>query len=254
MIRAGVTMILLWCMFLFNRTGSAIARKDYGRFIACALTGITINQLLFIKGLSFTFSIHASLLMLVTPIFITFMAAWMLKEKLTLNKLIGLALGISGALVLLLSRERTGNASDVLFGDILIILNAISYALYMVLVKPLMKDYNAMQVLRITFTIGFFVMLPFCFSEFNQIEWSSYGIKEILTLILLVVGGTLFAYIFNIYGIKILGASVAGTYIYSQPVFAAAIAIFFLGEHLAAYKILAGMLIFAGVYLANKKS
>lgn len=252
-IRACVTMLIFWLMFLFKRTGIKIARKDYGRFFLCALTGIAVNQLLFVKGLSLTYSIHASLLMLVTPIFITFMAAWILKERLNIYKLIGLGLGISGALVLILAKEKTGNPSEVLFGDILVMLNAISYAVYIVMVKPLMRDYNAMQVLRIIFTLGFLMMLPFCLNDFQQTDWSLFGTKEILTLILIVVGGTFLAYIFNIYGIKILGASAAGAYIYSQPVFAAVISMLFLGEHLAAYKIFAGLLIFAGVYLANKK-
>ena len=70
---------------------------------------------------------------------------------------------------------------------------------------------------------------------------------------LIVITGTFLAYLFNLYGIKILGASVAGFYIYTQPVFAALIAMFFLHEELEPYKILAAALIFTGVYLANKQ-
>ena len=98
------------------------------------------------------------------------------------------------------------------------------------------------------------MILPFCFTEFTEISWRTYGIKEIFTLALIILGGTFCAYLFNIYGIKILGASIAGTYIYLQPFFAAIIAIVFLGEELSLYKILAGVLIFAGVFLANKQT
>jgi drug/metabolite transporter (DMT)-like permease len=252
-IRIAVTSILLWALYFLSPKKTIIHKKDYGRLFLCSLTGIAINQLLFIKGLSLTYSIHASLLMLTTPILITIIAAWVLKERITIFKLMGLGLGITGALVLLLNKEKTGNPTDVLLGDIFIILNAISYAVYFVLVKPLMKEYDSIDVIRILFTIGFFTTIPFCFTEFIEINWQLYTVKEFSILALIIFGGTFCAYLFNIYGIKTLGASIAGSYIYLQLIFAATIAIIFLGEEIALYKLLAGALIFAGVYLANKQ-
>lgn len=244
----------MWVLYIFNKQKKGIQKKDWGKFLLCAITGIAINQLAFIKGLSLTYSIHASLLLLITPILITFIAAWVLKERLTNNKLIGLALGIGGAMVLILAKDRSGNPGDVLLGDLLIILNAISYTIYIVLVKPLMLDYNPIAVLRNVFTIGFFIILPFCWSEFSQIDWATYSSKEYFTLGMIAIPGTFCAYLFNIYGIKNLGAAISGNYIYTQPLFAAALAIGFLGEELSAYKILAGLLIFGGVFLANKQT
>jgi len=252
LLRVSISAVLLWLLYFFKPVKTVIHRKDLGRLFLCALTGIAINQLLFIKGLSLTYSIHASLLMLTTPILITFIAAWLLKEKLNGYKIAGLSLGIAGAVILITARENTGNASQVLFGDMLIILNAISYTIYFILVKPLMKEYEPITVIRMIFTIGFFLMLPFCWKEFNEVPWQQYSASSYCLLASIVFGGTFLAYIFNVYGIKILGASVAGTYIYSQPVFAAAIAIVILGESLSLYKVIAAICIFAGVYLANK--
>lgn len=252
LLRVGISAILLWILFAFKPVKSGIHKKDLGRYLLCALTGIAINQMLFIKGLSLTFSIHASLLMLTTPILITFIAAWLLKEKLNNFKMAGLVMGITGAVILIAAREISGNGADVLWGDILIILNAISYTIYFILVKPLMKDYKPVTVIRMIFTFGFFMMLPFCWKEFTEVPWHSYDSTSYMLLASIVFGGTFLAYIFNVYGIKILGASIAGTYIYSQPVFAAAIAIVFLGETLSFYKIIAAIFIFAGVYMANK--
>jgi drug/metabolite transporter (DMT)-like permease len=231
-----------------------IYKKDMGRFFLCALTGIAINQLLFIKGLSLTYSIHASLLMLTTPILITFSAAWVLKERINKYKFAGLLLGIAGAVVLISARDITGNGTKVLTGDILIILNAISYTIYFVLVKPLMNKYEPITVIRIIFTMGFFMILPFCWVEFTEIPWHAFNTTAFILLTSIVIAGTFLAYIFNVFGIKILGASMAGTYIYSQPVFAATIAIIFLGEELSLYKIIAAIFIFTGVYLANQPS
>ena len=252
LLRVGISTILLWTLFLFSKEKKKIEAKYLGRFFVCALTGIAINQLLFIKGLSLTYSIHASLLMLTTPILITFIAAWVLKEKLNKYKIAGLIMGIAGASVLIAARNSTGTGSQVLFGDTLIILNAISYTVYFIMVRPLMKEYEPITVIRMIFTIGFVIILPFCWKEFTEIPWQVYSAASFMLLALIIIGGTFLAYIFNVYGIKILGASMAGTYIYVQPVFAATIAIVFLGETLEFYKIIAAIFIFAGVYFTNK--
>lgn len=252
LVRVGITVILLWFIFLFKPNKFLISRNDVPRFILCALTGIAINQMLFIKGLSLTYSIHASLLMLTTPILITFIAAWLLKEKLTRFKIAGLLIGITGATILIVSGNHGGTGNDILLGDIMVFINAVSYTFYFILVRPLMKTYNPIMVIRIIFTIGFFMMLPFCWNEFNRIPWHYYETADWAILFLIVICGTFLAYLFNVYGIKKLGASTAGSYIYSQPFFAAVIAMVILGETLTMYKVVAAVCIFTGVYLANK--
>jgi drug/metabolite transporter (DMT)-like permease len=251
-IRVGVSVALFWLLFLASPGKPGIQRQHIGRFLLCAVTGVAINQLLFIKGLSMTYSIHASLLILITPILITVFAAVLLREKVTGAKVLGLLLGIGGALVLVLKRPGGGAGSDVLLGDIFIIVNAISYTFYFVLVKPLMAQYSAVHVIRWVFTLGLPMVLPFGWQELGAVQWPGFGTMEWVALGLVVFCGTFLAYLFNAYGIKVLGASVAGAYIYTQPILAAAIAMLVLGEPLEPYKLLAAGLIFAGVYLANK--
>ena len=93
------------------------------------------------------------------------------------------------------------------------------------------------------------MVLPFGWNEFTEINWNLFGTIEYLCISLIVIGGTFLAYLFNVYGIKILGASVSGSYIYLQPVFATIIAMVFLNEQLELYKIIAAIAIFGGVYL-----
>lgn len=253
-VRVGISAMLLWLMYLLKPVEVKIQKEDRKRLFLCAVTGIAINQLLFLKGLSLTYSIHAALLMLTTPILIVFIAAWILKERLGIFKTIGLAFGISGALVLILAKDNTGNGNDILFGDTLIIINAISYTIYFILVKPLILKYDPIVIIRWIFTFGFVMVLPFGWTEFVQIPWEKYTVVDITSIGLIVFTGTFLAYLFNVYGIKILGASVAGFYIYTQPVFAALIAMVFLQEELTMYKIIAAALIFTGVYLANRQA
>ena len=253
LIRVGASTVLLWLLFVVKPTSVKIAATDWRRLFWCALTGIAINQLLFLKGLSLTYPVHAALLMLSTPILIVLISLWVLKEKATAKKVIGLLLGISGAAVLILSNSGGAERGNIITGDLLILINAISYTIYFILVKPLMLKYNAITITRWVFTLGLVMVFPFGWAEFTDIDWNSFTTTAYLSLILLVFTGTFLAYLFNIYGIKFLGPAVAGFYIYTQPVFAAVIAALFLHESLDLYKVVAAALIFSGVYLSNKK-
>lgn len=252
-IRVGVSLVLFWILFLFKRPEKKIEKKDFPALILCTLAAIALNQLLFIQGLSLTFPIHAALLTLITPILITVIAARILHEKITFAKLVGLFLGAMGAVLLVSQREITAPGENVALGDFLVILSAVAYTFYFILVKPLMDKYSAIQVIRWIFTFGFLMTLPFCYTEFTHITWQSFTFRDWFFLFMVVVPGTFFAYVFNVYGIQKLSASMAGAYIYSQPVFAVVIAIIFLKEYLSLYKIIAAVLIFAGVFLSNKK-
>jgi drug/metabolite transporter (DMT)-like permease len=249
--RVTVTTALFWLLFLLKPSNPTIRREDWWRFIICAASGVAINQMFFIKGLSLTYSIHASLLILITPILITFIAAWLVKEKLTVYKAIGLASGITGAVILVSSRENSGSGTNIVLGDLFIIINAISYSFYMVLARKLMHNYAPLHVLRWVFTLGTLMILPFGWNEFVSAPWSNFGFVQWSSILFVVLGATFFAYLFNIYGIRHLGASITGAYIYSQPIFAAIIAAVFLHESFTIAKLIAAILIFAGVYLAT---
>ncbi|HEX8314888.1 MAG TPA: DMT family transporter [Flavisolibacter sp.] len=251
--RVAISLVLFWTVWFFGNTPVGIERKDWGRFVLCGIAGIAVNQMLFIKGLTMTTTVHAALLTLVTPIAVTLFAIWVLKERFTIYKATGLSLGIGGAVFLILQREAGQHATNYLLGDVLIVANAISYALYFILVKPLMERYSALHVIRWVFTLGFFMMLPFCWDQTAAIQWSDLSWPQLGGLLYVGVIGTFLAYYFNIYGIAKLGASITGSYIYTQPVFAVGIAVFALGESITWQKLVAAVLIFAGVFLVNHK-
>jgi drug/metabolite transporter (DMT)-like permease len=251
LIRVGLCVLLFWAVWSFGKTAAGIEKKDLGRFLLCGLTGVAINQILFIKGLTLTSTIHASLLMLVTPLLVTVFAIWILKESFTIYKATGLALGVGGAVFLILQKENTHQATDYLLGDLLIIINAISYSIYFILVKPLMKTYSPLHVVRWIFTFGALMILPFALNETTQVKWEAFEWKHIAALSTVVIAGTFLAYYFNAFGIRHIGASATGTYIYTQPVFAVLVAILFLNESFTWQKGAAAALIFAGVYFVS---
>lgn len=253
LVRVSISVILFWILLVIYPSKAGIRKEHIPRFLLCALTGVVINQLLFIKGLSMTLSIHAALLILVTPIFISFVAAWLDKEAITTWKVFGLSLGIAGAILLVTGKDPSGKATNIWLGNILIIINAISYAFYFALVKPLMQEYRPTHVLRWVFTMGLPFMFFFGWNELQRVQWDQFALKEWMALTLIVLGATFFAYLFNLYGISKLGAGITGTYIYTQPVFATFIAVIFLGEKLTITKIAAALLIFTGVWLVGRK-
>lgn len=252
LVRVGVSVVFFWALYFFLPVPGWIERRDWPRFILCALTGIAINQLLFLKGLSLTYPIHAALLMLTVPILIVISSVWVLRERVNLPRVTGLVLGVCGAIVLISARTNAGQGQNIVLGDLLIICNAISYTIFFIIVRPLMHRYNPLFVTRWLFTIGLFMVLPFGWNEFTDIKWEQFNALDYTCMGLIVIAGTFLAYLFNVYGIRELGPSVAGFYIYTQPVFATLIAMIFLKEKLELYKIIAGLLIFTGVYLANR--
>lgn len=252
-VRVVVSLILFWSLLLFKPSRASIDKKDIPLFILCGITGVAINQIMFVKGLSLTSAIHSSLLSLATPIFITIIALWLIKENFSINKFFGLALGIGGATLLVLAKDVQSSNSSSLLGDMFVLINAVSYAFYMVIVRPLMEKYNALHVLRWVFTFGAIFILPIALPDFIATDWSVFGIVQWTALAFVVLFVTFLSYLFTVYGLQELGPSVTGAYIYTQPVFATIIAMVFAGEHFTTIKALAAVLIFSGVYLVNRK-
>jgi len=253
LVRVIVTVSLFWLMFLFKPTRIRIEKKDLPRFLLCALTGVTINQLLFIKGLTLSTPIHGALLILATPVFILIFSLIIGYETATVGKISGLFLAIAGAAVLILSKGESVIGANILLGDVLITINAISYAVYFLLAKPLMVKYGPLTVIRWVFTFGLPMMLPFCWNDFIETKWENFDANSWIALSFVVIGATFLAYLFTAFALHQLSPSATGSYIYVQPIFSAAISIIFLNEEAALYKLLAAVLIFTGVFLINRK-
>lgn len=252
-IRAGAVAILFWLSyFLGKKYRAKIERKDWGVIVLGGLFGVAVNQMLFFMGLNLTMPIHASLVMMSTPLLITVMALIILREKIGPSKLIGLALGVSGAVILMSAgKELTTDASNTALGDILVFLNAASYAIYLVIIKPLMQRYRPIIVIRWVFLFGFAFVIPFGWQQFTEIPWQEFTLPEYSALAFTVICTTFLAYLWNIYALSHLSASTAGAYIYLQPLFAGVISVIFMGEEVTYTKVIAALLIFTGVYFVN---
>lgn len=249
--------VLLFWLFHGLFVKEKVDRKDLPKLALCALFGIAINQLMFFKGLSITTPINASILMTSTPILVLIVAAFLIKERVTPKKIGGILLGLTGALMIILMGKDFSFGSKTLPGDLMVFINASSYGIYLVMVKPFMQKYQPLTVIKWIFFFGFFMVVPFGYQEFTQIDWQSIPTPIIWAIVYVVVGLSFFAYLLNTIALKHLSPSIVSIYIYSQPVFATTIAIALGRDHLTTLEIIAGILVFVGVYLVsapNKKA
>lgn len=251
LMRVGGALILFWIVSaLFIK--EKVDKKDFPRLALLAVFGVAINQLLFLKGLSITTPINASIIMISNPIVVLLIASFVLKEKISLNKIVGIIFGISGAVLMLTFNKDFSFGSDTITGDLMILFNSISWACYVVLVKPLMSKYNTFTIVKWVFLFGFCYVLPFGFSQFKEVEWSTMPTAIWYDILFVVVGTTFFAYILNTYALRALSPSVVSIYIYLQPFLATLFAVYYYhNDTLDGHKIVAAVLIILGVFLVS---
>lgn len=243
-------VVLFWIIYVFSY--EKVAKKDLLLLGLCGLFGVAANQLMFLYGLDNTTPINAGIIMVSNPIMVLIASAIILKNRITLTKVSGIALGIIGALLLLLFKGDFSFGSENLKGNIFIFLNAMSYGIYLVIAVPLMRKYKPITVMSWVFAFGLIMVFPFGFEEFKQIEWSTFTPVIWWEFLFVVISTTFLAYLFNIYGLKRLSPSVVSTYIYLQPLLATLIAIWAGKDSLDMIKISAALFIFTGVYLVSK--
>jgi drug/metabolite transporter (DMT)-like permease len=213
------------------------------------LFGVTANQLMFFNGLELTSTIHASIIMVTSPIIVSILSVIILKEKLRFTKVVGVLIGLIGA-VTIIFQNKSGAGNSGLLGDLLIFLNATSFGLYLILVKPLMSKYSPITVVKWVFTFGLIGVIPFGIYEINEVNWDM-GSNIIMKIGFVILFTTYLCYLFNIYGIKYVSPTVVSTYIYLQPVLTSFIAVFSGREEIEFISVLCSLMIFGGVYLVS---
>ncbi len=227
-------------------------KEDLLRFLLCAITGVAVNQIMFFEGLNLTTPIQASIILTANPILVLIAAAIIAKERITWAKSIGILLGLIGAAILILRRDNTAVGNNVMLGNFFVFINAVSYSVYLVLVRKLMRTYRVITVMYWIFLPGLLLVLPFGWQEFSIVEWTTIPANALLILGFIIVGTTFLAYLLNAYALVTVSASVVSAYVYLQPFIAAAIAIAIGKDQLDVRMIVSALLVFAGVYLVSK--
>jgi len=253
LLRVTGAAILFW-LISFWAPKERLEKKDWFRLLACAIFGMVINMLMFFKGLSLSTPINSAVLITISPIIIFTLSVLILKEKITFLKIFGISLGFAGAISLILFTEETAhNAENIPLGNMLFLINATSYAIYLILIKPLTVKYHVITLMKWLFLIAVFINLPITISEFNEVDWVNLPMDAILKMTFVVVGTTFMTYLLNIFALKYLNASTIGVFMYLQPLLGILFAILAGSDSLNLLKIFAASLVFLGVYLVTNR-
>lgn len=250
--RVGGSTILFWLVWLFMPK-EPIATNDFPRIIASAFFGIALNMLTFFKGLSLTSPISAAVIMVTTPIIVLVLSAIILRERMKTKKIIGILLGLSGTVFLILYGKTIDNSSNASLGNLLVFINAVSYGFYLILVKKLMEKYNAFTFVKWIYLFGFLMVLPFGWNEFQAANWAIMPEAVQWKIAFVVVVSTFLTYLLNLVSMKTLSPSTVAVFIYLQPLFATIFAIGLGKDELSWVKIISAAMIFGGVYLVTQK-
>ena len=260
-LRVSGAVLFFWVLSLFIKK-IKITRADLPRFLACGLFGVALNQMFFFHGLNLSSSINSGIIMSMNPIMVAVLSFFLLKEKPSYLRSIGVLIGAIGAILLTLKGSVQDGESTL--GDIFLFINAISYAFYLVLVKPLMLKYAPITVITWVFTFGllFICLYPPTIQELVRTSFSGFPNAIYIKIAYIIIGVTFLTYLLTIYGLKFLSATVSSSYIYFQPVLVILFAFLFsyIGwsedytDTITLQKLGYMLLIFVGVYLTSRTS
>jgi drug/metabolite transporter (DMT)-like permease len=261
LLRGGITTVLFLIIF-FGFIREKVDKKDLPRLAITGLFGVCLNQLFFFNGLALTSPMNVGIIMTSTPILVVILSYFILKEKITKLKAIGVFIGAVGAIALTTVGKQPEFDSSL--GDMYIFINALSFGLYLVLVKPLMNKYKPMTVITYNFIFGFiFIMMyPKVWTDFAAADFSAFPLDIWAKTAYIIIGATFFTYLLNTFALKHVSPSVSGSYIYTQPILVMLFTFLFayigwtedfIGA-ISLEKIAYMFMIFAGVFMISRSS
>jgi drug/metabolite transporter (DMT)-like permease len=248
---AGAAIIFWIVSYFFPK--EKVERKDLFKLAYISFFGIALNQVMFFEGLNLTTPINASIIMVGVPIVVLLFSHIIIKDKLTVNKIIGIVLGTVGAAYLILQSGNLSLSSNTFVGNIFIVVNVTSYGLFIVLVKPLMAKYSPLTIMKWVFLFGLFYVTPVSLNLVIVADYAAIPTNIWLSIGFVIVFTTVLAYLLNNYSLVTLSPTVNSAYIYLQPVLTSVIAISFGKDNLTYVEVIAALLIFIGVYFVSFK-
>jgi len=250
-IATAFTLFFLLSLFLKKEK---IQRSDYPRFLAAGFLGVAFNQFIFLNGLNFTSPIDSSIIVTINPILVMIIASMAIGERITLMRVLGMAVGASGALLIILNRGVISFSSEHFLGNIMIFLSTFAYAGYLVVAKPLMQKYDPITVMRGVFFVGLIFVAPLGIKDLISNSWSAIPASIWGSIFFVLLGSTFLAYLLMSWGLRQVRATTVSIYNYTQPVIASFVAVIIGQDEIDTPKIIATVMVFVGVYLVSRPS
>lgn len=251
-LRAVGASALFWLISLFL-PGERIARGDMGLIALASFTGLFVPQMTFLSAITMATPLDTGILGTLGPIFTMFFAFLFLKEPITFKKAGGVALSFAGVLLLVLnSVHAAGPASTTPMGFALLLLNSLSFALYLGAFRPLIARYSVVTFMKWMFLFSLLMALPFSVRGLLALDFGAIPPKVGWEIGYLIFFATFVAYFLIPFGQKRIRPTLVSLYTYLQPVIAAVISVWIGMDTLSWQKILSAFLIVAGVVLVSR--
>lgn len=244
--------LLFWITSLFVKK-EHVPLKDLVKLLFAGIFGLVCNQCCYIIGLSITSPINASIVTTSMPIFAMVLSAIILKEPITGKKTMGVLMGCSGALILILtSAAAVSDKVGDIRGDLLCLFAQFSFSLYLSLFSNVVKRYSLFTVNKWMFLFAALLIVPFSASHVAAIDWPNVPVLTWWETGYVILFGTYISYILMMVGQRSLRPTVVSIYNYVQPIVSVAVSVLTgIGVFRWSHGI-AVILVFTGVWLVTK--
>jgi drug/metabolite transporter (DMT)-like permease len=249
-VRSVAAAAIFWVTSFFTPK-EKVNTRDLLYLFGCSFFGVVINQGLFLAGLNLTSPVNSSIILSTNPIFAFVFAALILGERITFLKGTGLAIGLSGVMMLILQNGMPSVESSTFMGDLYSLINTISWAFFTVVIKRMLEKYHPVTVMKWTFLFGMLTNVPLGYGEWSSMDWKSIPLTAWLEIGFVVVGATYLGYLLITFGLRRLSPTVVSTYTYMQPLIAAYLATLLGQDRINVVMVASALLIFAGVFVVS---
>ena len=252
-LRSLVAGGLFWLVSLFMPQ-EKVERKDYIRIFAASMLGFLTCQITFLVGIPHITPMDCSVLTAMAPIYTMAVAAIAIKEPITFKKSLGVVISFAGIIYLIVSRVSTpgGVAESTPFGIFMIILNSLSFSMYLGIFKPLIAKYSAVTFMKWIFLFSAVVATPLSLKGLINVDWADIPAKQYAELAYLIVCATFVTYFLIPLAQKRIRPTLISMYSYVQPIIAIAVSIAIGMDTLTWQKSLATALVFAGLIIVSR--
>lgn len=249
--RVGITAALLAVIQALRGRFWLKEKEDYKRLAVLSIFGVTLNQIFFIGGLSLTKAANTSLLASTIPIFTLIIGVIIGAEKLRAKKVIGLILSLVGVVILIDPRNASFSSQTTL-GDIVIVINSLSFGIYVATSKAIITRNGAFRSMMWVFIFASIICVPLGWTSLATVDIPRVGTEIWLLILYIAIGATTVPYLLNAWALARVSPSTLAVFIYLQPLIGFLLAVIFLGEVLDLRFALAAALVFTGVFLTTK--
>jgi len=227
-------------------------RRDIALVVLSSLLGVVANQFLYVKGLSLSTVINATLISTTIPVIALIISMVVGYDQLSLRRALGIILA-AGGVIYLVNPLRASVSPQTTIGNLLMIASSSLYGAYIVISKDLFERYGALNVITWIFLVASVIAAPAGVYSLSSEELGSIGVGVWLAVGFIILLPTVGAYYLNGWALTKVTPSVVAVYIYLQPLIAFGLAPLLLGEAWTWRTVVASLLIFTGVAIVTKR-